>query len=55
MEGQRKRAEDVFAAALAAQLQTRREISRIISHPPLPAEPPDPVDVQAMDGVSTQA
>ena len=49
-QGQRKRA---LAAALAAQLQTRLEISRIISSPPLPAVPPG--DVQAMDGVSKRA
>ena len=47
-QGQRKRAKD----ALAAQLQTRLEVSRIIS-PPLPAVPPG--DVQAMDVASTRA
>ena len=51
-QGQRKRAKDALAAALAAQLQTRREISRIISPPP-PAVPPG--DVQAMDVASTRA
>ena len=50
-QGQRKRAKDALAAALAAQLQTRRGIFRIIS-PPLP---PDPGDVQAMDVASTRA
>ena len=51
-QGQRKRAKDALAAALAAQLQTRLEVSRIIS-PPLPAVPPG--DVQAMDVASTRA
>ena len=52
-QGQRKRAKDALAAALAAQLQTRLEVSRIISPPPLPAVPPG--DVQAMDVASTRA
>ena len=54
-KGQRKRAEAAWAAVLAAQLQTRREISRIISPSPPPAVPPDPGDVQAMDVASTRA
>ena len=36
-QGQRKRAKDALAAVLAAHLQTRREISRIISPPNPPA------------------
>jgi hypothetical protein len=49
-QGQRKRAKDALAAGLATQLQTRCEISRIISPTQVP---PDPGDFQAMRDVAS--